>query len=191
MSRELHSSVRLELSAAHIKYMFMVDLQLDSGSIAFNGSLSNYDYDEKIFVGAGNLGSVSSVTEDNNLDPSSCSITLSAVNQALLSAFLDEEILNRKAIVYVALLDESNQIIGEPFVYFDGLMEPPKITYGNSATILIDIKDRLAIWNRDKTQHLTNEEQIKQHPSDKGLEFVNAIASKEIVWPASTWRGSN
>lgn len=187
MSRSLSSSVLAELSASNVRWMFMVDLQLDSGSLAFNGSLTNYVHFGKTFYAAGHLGSVGQVTEGTSLDPSSCPITITGIDASVLTKVLNEDILNRRGIVYIAILDEQNQIIGDPFIYFDGIMQTPSVSYGSTSSISINLVDRLAVWNRKKTQLLTNEEQLKHHPTDKGFEYVNGIAKQEIVWPAARW----
>lgn len=189
MSRDIHASVITELSATAVKFIQMVDLQFDSGSLAFNSSLRSYSYDTKTFLGAGNLGSVSPVQEGVGLSPASCNITLSAVNTALLNAILAEEYLNRRALIYVAFLDANDAIIATPFILFDGLMDSVGISYGQSATITIGCKNRLATWDRDKVRLLTDQQQKMAYPADKGFEFVNTIASQEIIWPAATWRG--
>ena len=187
MSRQIDAAALAELDSRNIRWIHLVDLQLDGGSITYNSSLEAYAYDSKTFLGAGNLGSVGAIEEGSELDPRECSLTLSAVNQSLLATILSENYVNRRAIIYVAILDEANQVIGNPFIYFDGLISGLSITYGKSATILVSLKDRLALWNKAKVQRYTHQEQVAKYPGDMGFEFVNQIADKEIVWPTAEY----
>ena len=189
MARDIHATVVAELNEPAVKYIVMVDLRFDSGSLCFNSSLRSYSYDGKTFLGAGNLGTVSAVQEGTELSPSTCDITLSGVNTAALSAILGEEYINRRVLIYVAFLDDDDAIIETPFILFDGLMDSVSVSYGRSSAIRIGVRDRLSTWSRDKQRLLTDAEQKSRHPTDKGLEFVNPIADREIVWPASTWGG--
>ncbi len=187
MPRILHADVLAALSASNVGYMFMVDLHLDSDHLAFNSTLATRTHNSVTYVGAGNLGSVGEVTEGSDLNPGGCEISLSGINTALMSVILGEEYLNRPGKVYAALLDESNQIIGDPFIYFDGLIDSLSVTYSKTATITVSLKDRLVAWNRAKVKLWTHEEQQAQYPGDLGLEFVNAIADRDITWPAKKW----
>lgn len=191
MSRTLHADVITALAQPTVRYMYMVDLQLDSDHLAFNSTLATHTYGAVDFIGAGNLGSVGEISESPGLDPGGCDVTLSGINTALLAVILGEEYLNRRGIIYIALLDDDNQIIGDPFIYFDGLIDSLSVNYSTTAAVTVSLKDRLVTWNREKVELWTHEEQQAQHPGDKGLEFVNAIAEREIIWPAATWFEAN
>lgn len=191
MGRIIDPAALAELSAKNLRYMYMVDFQFDSGSIAFNTSLDQYTFDSKVFIGAGNLGQIGDVEETSNLDPANCTVTLSGVNQVILAALLAENYVNRRGIVYIALLDTSNAIVGAPFIYFDGLVSSLSITYGKIAQINITLKDRLSLWARPKIRRYTNQEQIKDFPTDKGFEFVESIADKEVIWPTAEFLRKN
>jgi len=189
MSRDIHATVVTELSEPAVKYIVMVDLQFDDGSLCFNSSLRSYSYDSKTFLGAGNLGSVSPIREGAQLSPATCDITLSGVNTAALSTILGQEFISRRVLVYIAFLDVDDEIIETPFIFFDGLMNSVSVVYGRTAVISIGCRDRLSAWDRDKQRLLTDAEQKSRHPTDKGLEFVNPIADREIIWPAASWGG--
>jgi hypothetical protein len=187
--RDIEALALAELSEDNLRYIYLVDLQFDSGSLAFNSTLSVYTWNSTTFLGAGNLGSVSNLSESSTLDPSSCSVSLSGINDALLSAILAEEYLNRPAIIYIAMLDSVNQIIGTPFILFDALMDGIAVEYGKKSTITVSCKDRLSAWDRRKVRLWTDAEQKAKYPLDKGFEHLNFIADKEIIWPDKGWNG--
>ncbi len=187
MSRTIHADTLAALSDPTVRFMYMVEIQMDSGTIAFNGALKNYVVDSKTFVGLGNLGRVGAVQESTQLDPASISISLSGVNQTLVAAILGENYLNRRGLVYIAILDESDNIIGDPILHFDGLIASLDITYGRTSSISLTLNDRLVLWNRPKVRRYTKQDQQVSYPSDKGFDFVESIANKEVIWPAAKW----
>jgi hypothetical protein len=187
MSRTINASTLAALNADNLRYIYLVDIQLDGGDLSFNTSLTNYTYNSKSFIGTGNLGQVGSIKESSNLDPDRCQITLSGIDTVLLAAILAENYVNRPAFVYIALLDDSNQIIGEPFVHFPGVVGALAVSYGSTAVINIELNDSLVLWARPKIKRYTNQQQQSKHPGDKGLEFVEQIADKDVIWPTAEY----
>lgn len=187
MSRTIHADTLAALSDPTVKFMYMVELRFDSGTLAFNGSLRSHTYNSTTFIGLGNLGSVGKVQESTQLNPASIGIRLSGVNQTLLAAILAENYLNRRGLVYVAVLDADDEIIGDPILHFDGLLSSLDVSYGKTSSISVTLNDRLALWNRPKVRRYTKHDQAAAYPSDKGFDFVESIANKEIVWPAAKW----
>lgn len=187
--RNIHPDVQALLDQKNVRFIFLVDIQLDIGSLAFNTSLASYNFNSKTYLGASTLGEISPIQEGSSLDPSTCTITMNALNSALLSTFLSEEYVNRDVIIHVAFLDDSNQIVGDPFIYFWGQISSLTVNYGKRASINIDLKDKLALWDRHKIKRLTHQEQQSIFAGDLGFEYAAQIADKEIIWPAAEYRG--
>ncbi|WP_138438601.1 hypothetical protein [Marinobacter alexandrii] len=139
------------------------------------------------YFGLGNLGSVSSVSENADLDPQQLSISIAGVSQASLAGALTEPYLNRDAKVMVGMLDENDELLSDPFNYFVGKVDEMPCKYGKEGRIEIIVRDRLADWGRPRIERYTNAAQQAKYPGDKGLEFVSQVAEKEIIWPASSY----
>lgn len=179
------------LNSQNVKWLVLVKVDFDSGTLAFCSSFKEYEYDGVSYIGAGTLGSVSSTTENPNLDPADYTISLSGVRDATMSAILNEDYLNRKAQCLVAALDDNDEIIGVPMVYFRGLIDSIEGVYSSAPEIRITVKNRLAEWNKSRISRYTNQEQLARYPGDKGFEYVAEIASKQVTWPARTWYENN
>ena len=54
------------------------------------------------------------------------------------------------------------------------------ISLSDTATIELDIENRLVDWERPRISRFTNEEQQNLFSGDKGLEFVDSVAEKEL-----------
>lgn len=191
MSRAIEAAMIAAIGSADVRWLMLARVEFDGGTIAFSSGVGDVDFDGVTYLGFGHLGSVSELKENNDLDPQSYTLELSGVNPALLAAILNEKYMNRRALCHVAALDESNQFIGQPLLYFDGLVDGVSCSYGSTASITVVVKDRLADWNRPRIERYTDQDQQARHPGDRGFEFVPSLANKEIIWPARSWYENN
>lgn len=140
------------------------------------------------YFGFGNLGSVSPVSENAELDPQQMSVVIAGINPESLAGALTEPYVNRDVRIYVGLLDEQGGLIADDVMtYFIGKVDEMKVKYGSKGSIEFIVRDRLADWSRPRIERYTNADQQARYPGDKGLEFVSQVADKEIIWPASSY----
>jgi hypothetical protein len=140
------------------------------------------------YFGLGNLGKVSPISENSDMEPQQMSITIAGVNPTSLSATLSEPYINRDVRVYVGMLNDNGALIADTaMTYFVGKVDEMKVVQDTKGSIEIIARDRLADWNRPRVERYTNASQQARYPGDKGLEFVSQVADKEIIWPASSY----
>lgn len=76
-----------------------------------------------------------------------------------------------------------DQSLPAPYRIFSGIMDVPEYsTDGRTADIRLSVENVLIIGQRSKLSRYTNEDQRKLYPLDRGLEFINQLQDKEIVW---------
>jgi hypothetical protein len=66
-------------------------------------------------------------------------------------------------------------------------MDQPTCEHGKTGMIEVTVTDESADWTRVRSERYTDQDQQAVYPGDKGFEFVSSIASKEVIWPASTF----
>ena len=57
-----------------------------------------------------------------------------------------------------------------------------QLVYLTLQQLKLDIENRLIDWERPRISRFTNEEQQNLFSGDKGLEFVDSVAEKELFW---------
>lgn len=191
MSRTIDPATLVALADDHLRWLVFARVDLNGGTLAFNSSLRDIVFDGITYTGAGDLGRVSNVTESGTLNPSDYEIIFSAVNDTSLNLIVNEQYMNNPASAHVALLDDNDDIIGQPFLWFEGLTDTVGIEYGKRSVIRIKVRDRLSDWSRRRTSRYTFQDQQQLHPGDFGLEYVSEIASMDIEWPNKTWFEKN
>jgi hypothetical protein len=190
--RVIHPDVITALEQPVIRVAFLCLIEFPAPNrLAFTSLLDDYEFNGETFVGLGNLGSISGLDEGSELNPAEYEVTLSGIADEILQAASSMAYLNHPATVWMMLLDENHQTIGEPMIWSKGLTDGAQISYGKSSVVSIQVRNRLVDWQRPRVERYTDGDQQAMHAGDKGLEFVADIASKEVEWPAGSWFQKN
>lgn len=148
----------------------------------WNG-IGNLSYDSKTYVGAGNLLSISSVSENVELRASGITVQLSGISDPLLSKAKTEDYQGRELVVKLGGFDGTDNVIATPTIIFSGFMDTMTITEaGETASIAVTVENRLIEFEKTRVRRYTDNDQRIDYPNDDGLEYVSQIQEKAIVW---------
>lgn len=127
MTRSLDAATETALQAGAVSWALMAEFELsDLESVCVWTGVGELVYDGKTFLGVGDFGGVSKVSEhaDGTLD--AVSYTLSGVENeiidTLISEMLDANIEGRAARLWLAAFDPDMAIIGAPVLLRNDLM---------------------------------------------------------------------
>jgi hypothetical protein len=165
-----------------VRQVALVELEFSSGTTRNHTGVGTITWNGNDYQGLGNLGSMGAIEEANDLQAQGFTLTLSGVNPANVALALGEQYQGRAARVYIALLDANHQLIGEPIGPFRGRMDTMDAEIGQEAKLTLTIYSRLADWERARIRRYNNADQQAQFPGDKGMEFVEQMVEKELVW---------
>lgn len=192
MSRTLSTEMQAVASAEVVRPVYLIDMDFDSGEVNLWSGLGSLIYNGKTYVGAGDLLSLSSVSENSELTASGMNIVLSGINQSLINIARDEGYQGRPVVVSLGAFDDTGDIIASPVIVFQGFMDVMSISdSGETSTISITIENKLISFERASVRRYTAEDQKIDHPNDKGFEYVAKIQQKEIIWGRPNGNSSN
>ena len=209
MSRDL-SQVTIENLEDDVVYpFFAVELLFDGDNTLRMwtgvGTLTLEDGTE--WVGTGNLLNVSAIEETAEMAVKGATITLSGVPSELLSLALSEPYQGRVCNIYFGtfsvgkLLQEDGAFIlfedGSKILLqtgstgfnqlFSGYMDQMNIADGgDTATIELMVENRLIDLERARVARFTSGYQKSIYAGDLGLDFVEDLQDKDIVWGRSS-----
>jgi len=147
-------------------------------------SLSD-DFGGGNYLGVGTLGGVSAVTETTDVSAKGIDLTLSGIPTEYVSLALSDNYRGRQVAVYLILFNTAMTSY-EQITMFRGRMNQISINEsGETSTLIISCENRLIELNRPTELRYTDEAQKELYPTDKGLEFVAAMANKSIYWGTS------
>lgn len=185
--RDIPAAIITALESRKFKPCYFVYIGF-STPLRFTSLYSSKTLFGEEYIGLGNLGRVSPVSENSDLEPQQMSILIAGVSPTSLAGALTEPYINRDVRVYVGMLDDNGALIGDTaLTYFVGKVDEMKVSQGKTGSIEVIARDRLADWNRPRVERYTNASQQARYPGDKGLEYVSQVADKEIIWPASSY----
>ena len=209
MSRDL-STITLENIEEGVVYpFFAVELLFDGNNTirmwTGQGTLVLEDGTE--WIGLGSLLDISAIEETAEMAVKGATITLSGVSSEALSLALTEPYQGRVCNIYFGtfsagkILQESGSFIllqdGSKILLeatstgfnqiFSGYMDQMNIADGGDTTAIeLMVENRLIDLERARVARFTSGYQKSLYPDDLGLDFVEDLQDKDIVWGRSS-----
>lgn len=182
MVKTLSTSNNAVLSDSVLKPVYFFKFEFPSGNLYLNSSDRTINFDGNDYLASGNIGNLTDIEETSELQANGLKLTLTGIPNAYVSIALTTEYQGSKATLYLGFLSANYTLVDDPFVIFVGKVDVMSIGLSETATIELQIENRLIDWERSKISRFTNEEQQNLFSGDLGLEFVDSVAEKELFW---------
>jgi hypothetical protein len=174
MTTQVSASQLAPIILASLSFSTPVNLWSGYGTITYNGTG---------YLGIGTLGTISPVEETTDLAARGITMQLSGVPTAQIAIALTENYQGRECSILFAAMASDGTLVSTPVTVFSGRMDVMTINDdGEQAIIGMSAENKLVDFRRPREVRYTDEEQKALFPTDKGLEFVNAIQEKQIYW---------
>ena len=163
-------------------------------------------YQGQDWYGTGSMLQIDSVEETTEIAAKGASVTLSGIPQEVLSLALSEPYQGRKANIYFGnfskglilqensdyiLLEDGSKISLESgstnlSQIFSGYMDQMNIEESpDICTVQLTLENKLVDLERARVTRFTSAYQKSLYPGDLGLDFVEDLQDKDIVWGRS------
>ena len=144
---------------------------------------STLTYDGDTYIDAGDMISLSSVSENGDLGASGITIQLSASNATTLGYARNYDFQGKTTTVYLGALDSSGNLI-DVIPYFIGYNDSVTITQALAQSVIsLKVENKLVRLSKKNIRRYTEEDQRKFTASGAtAFEFVTFIADKPIQW---------
>lgn len=184
MSRDVPSAVLTALEGKEVFPFFAVSMAFLSGTLYMWSGYGDLVYGGNTYIGAGQLLSISAVSETTELEAKGSTLTLSGIPSSFLSLALSEQYQGRECNIYFGLLTANTVTPIDSFVeIFSGELDQMNISEAaDTATISVTAENALIKLERPVVRRFTDSDQRSRFPTDKGLEFVAGLQDKEIFW---------
>ena len=188
----IDSAITNRLGADHQELFFAIKAEFDTDDIRVWTGKDDITISSETYTGAGGLLSISGVEDARDLKSSGLSVGISGMDATVLNYALTENYQNRFLTLFMGyLMGGSNEVAGT-IVLFKGRMTTLTINDDpNGAIISIDAENRLIDLDRPSNLRYTKESQEFLFTGDIGLDRVNQLQDKEIVWGRSSSSGGS
>ncbi|WP_020474570.1 hypothetical protein [Zavarzinella formosa] len=183
MSRGVSVDNLAAMEADCVCPVIFVKLELDSGDILVHSRTGDITWGGDTYLGMGQFGEIGLVREDTELGRNPVDLTLSGIDEALISVLLGEYYQGREATVYIGFLDlVTFQLVDTPEYLYGGMIDNSTITRDQNATITLRVENEEARWDTPNVRRFNNADQQLRYPGDKGLEYMEQMAEKQLNW---------
>ena len=183
--RQMTQAVIDALRADNVPMLALVELQFKKQTVRCCNAGYSFEYGGHTWIGLGNCGGISAVSEGEQLEMYGLTLSLSGVPPELVAVALSSGYQGRPATIWLAPLDQEYRLLNDPVIVFRGRMDTMPVDIGKEATIQLTIESKLVDWERPRERRYNHADQVSEYPDDKGFEFVAQMAEKELVWGRS------
>lgn len=140
-------------------------------------------YDSKTFLGIGQLGKISKISESSGVQADGVELELVGIPAAMVSTVLSEARQGKSVIIHQALFDSNWENILVVENVFKGFLDVPVINKSvTEAKITCKAENRLIELQRNRVRRYTDQDHKELFPSDPSLEFVAGLQEKDFRW---------
>lgn len=183
MARDLTSGFIDEIDASQLHAEIFVKMFFDSGTAFAWTGIGDKVWNGDTYAGVGDLASFGRMEESSIVKASGTVMILSGVKSSWISIALQEDYQGRRAEIYFAVMDASNEVIADPYQLFAGKMDVMEIEdNGQEATISVSVENDLIDLFKARLRNYTPEDQKIYFPNDRGLDFIPFIQDAEVIW---------
>lgn len=192
MSRSLDAAISTALDSRYHTFFHLVtfDFATPFRMTDWNHDIE-YDFGSgtETFLAAGDLVSLSNVSEERDINNGKLTIQLSGVDQANISTALTEDFNNKRVTVRRGLFDSSGStamvnLVGSPFIVWDGRVDSWGISedpQSGKSTVSWNIESHWADWAKTAGRKCNNDDAQIYHATEEGFEYTySQIGNK--VW---------
>jgi len=187
----IDASITSRLDADHLLLGMAVRMDFDTDEIRVWTGVGELTINSLVYTGAGTLLSISDVEDTAELKSAGVSLTLSGMDQTVLSYALAENYLNRPITIYLVFTDGGSNDLAGAMTSFVGRMISMTITDDpNGSTVALQAENRLIDLSRPSNLRYTNASQQYISAGDTAFRYVAQMEDLEIVWGKEGTGGS-
>lgn len=178
MARPVPAALLSALAQPEVFPFYAVEMLFDTAPVRFWTGYGDRTVGANLYLGAGNLLTISGLEEVADLSAKSASITLSGIDNSIVALALAEPYQRRICNIYFGV---SN--VADVVEVFSGYMNVMSVEdSGETSTISLSIESKLVELSRARIRRYTHESQQARHPGDTFFSFVADLQDKSVVW---------
>jgi hypothetical protein len=183
MTRSLTVDLTNELATNKLNPVELVYLGISTGTY-YTDHYKDLSYDGNTYTASSLFLGSSEVQENADIAVNALTLKFSGADTTIISLLLNNNYMNKEAKVYRGFLDDSQALIADPFLLFDGRIS--SFTLEENATtssVNIIIASHWADFEKISGRRTAENSQKLYFPNDKGMEYASQTA-KKIKWGA-------
>lgn len=181
MSRSLSATNLSQINADHLHEVIFVELAFDT-PLYIHSSVGTITFAGNDYIGVGQYGVISSISESERLTPTSLTLQLSGVDASLITEALDAGRYGDIVTIRAGYRQDDGDLVDDPEIIWRGFFEFAAINQEESVTILMTLQHDLAVLQENDGGRFTDEDQQRKFAGDRGFKFVTDQSGIRLIW---------
>ena len=187
MSRNLDPAAAAALSADGMQWATLCMLTFKSSTQYLWTGPGPYTFNvngsPQVFTGVGSLGSIGMIEEGSDGKVEGTTVSLSGIDPVFLAASLTDIKLGAPAMIWLAILNSQMQTVGQPYLWFSGLVDKPPIAIGSEEiSVTLYLENLLSNHDRPSALKYTTADQRLLYPDDTSMDHVEELNDQALIW---------
>jgi hypothetical protein len=183
MARDLDPAIDALIDEERVLPVLLFVGEFRTGTARFWSGIGDLVWGGNTFTGVGSLGGISPISETADVQAEGLQVSLSAMSSDVVALILAASEHERRGEVYLGLLDNAGQLVGDPYQVFSGLLDVPAMEdAGSESVITISYESRLIDLERPRERRYTHDDQRIEFPTDRGFEYAASLLDKSVTW---------
>lgn len=187
MDRGSTSAFQTEVVKLQNRPVHLIEVYFDDETVYMTDAFKDISYNSNTYTAVGHFMGFSDIEEAAEVIVSSVTLSLGGIDQVWISRVLNKAYIDRTVKVYTAFLDDSQDLVIDPVLIFEGRMDTPTISEdpdAGTSSVSVTATNAWVDFSRTTGRHTNHEEQQIHFAGDKGFEFASEIVS-DIKWGKS------
>ena len=181
------STVAAQLAGQVVRCAILVHFDFTSNPMRIWSGFGDIEAGGHTWTGIGQLGSISGMEAAIGGIAPVTTFTLSGVDPVLLAETLNasDEVKGRDVTVFVQFFDEELTPLDSPYTIYAGTLDVMSLSMTGPSQASIEVTSEtvftrhgLPMWGS-----LSDADQNRLHPGDRGLEMIAQVPFKTAIWP--------
>jgi hypothetical protein len=178
MARGLSTALKTELATQSIKPVILLEILFPT-PVRLTNHYKDLIHNSNTYTSSSHLLQITNNSESSQINVSSFSIRLSAVDGSFTSIVLNNNVSNDEVTIDIAFLNSTDAII-DTFNYNKGFVESFAIDTDNGV-LGLNCTSHFADFSRVAGRKTNTGSQQVFFPTDEGMEFAS-LTVKDILW---------
>lgn len=182
MGRGINALTKAELQKDSFRLASLVQMDFSSpvkitdyGATITHGTLGT-------FLPSSHIIKVGESPESSSLRVNSLDIELSSVEQTLANLFLYDDYMGVRVRVWRTTIDAANNIIGEPWLFYEGRLTAYTIDDTDTDSVLsVEVSSHWKDFEKVNSRRTNSQSQARYFPDDTGF-FFSPVSTTQIKW---------
>jgi hypothetical protein len=181
MTRSLTAGVIAEIATNKLNPVELVYLGISTGTY-YTDHYKNISFGGNTYTASSLFLGSSEVQETADVSVNNLTLKFSGADTTIISLLLNNNYMNKEAKVYRGFLDDSQTLITDPFLLFNGRISTFTLEENaNTSSVTITISSHWADFEKTSGRRTAENSQKLYFTNDKGMEFASKTAQR-IKW---------